>query len=238
MLPEPLSELQRVLRTTLLHGLIGAARHNVNVGTEDVALFEIAHVYLPGDEALPREPWHLGGIVRGGFYRAKGAVEQVFSALKVEPHFERAQHPFMPSPASASVEGGWVAQLDPRLLEGEWSAFELDLADLFAHVPERVLYQDVITYPPVRQDLAFSVPEDVSAGDLVAAAREAAGAELREMHAFDVYHGEQVGAGRKSIAFAVTFQSPERTLSDEDATRLRSAVVEALNARFGAELRA
>jgi len=238
VLPEPLSELQSVLRTTLLHGLLGAARHNVNAGTEDVALFEIAHVYLPTGEALPDEPWRLGGIVRGGFYRAKGAVEQVFGALKLEPQFERAAHPFMPSPASAVVDGGWVAQLDPRLLDGEWAAFELDLAELFAHVPERVLYEDVITYPPVRQDLAFSVPEDVSAGELVAAAREAAGHELHEMRAFDVYRGEQVGPGRKSIAFAVTFQSPERTLSDDDAARLRNTVVEALRARFGAELRA
>ncbi len=238
VLPEPLSELQRVLRTTLLYGLIGAARHNVNVGNEDVALFEIAHVYLPTGEPLPNEPWHLGGIVRGDFYRAKGAVEQVFSALKLESRFERAPHPFMPSPASASVEGGWVSQLDPRLLEGEWSAFELGLPELFARVPERVLYEDVITYPPVRQDLAFSVPEEVPAGELVAAAREAAGPELREMRAFDVYRGEQVGPGRKSIAFAVIFQSPERTLSDEDASQLRTAIVEALAAHFGAELRA
>src|SRR5262249_14824080 len=92
--------------------------------------------------------------------------------------------------------------------------------------------------PPVRQDLAFSIPEDVAAGDLVAGAREAAGPELREMRAFDVYHGEQLGPGRKSIAFAVTFQSPDRTLSDEDATRLRAAIVAALADRFGAELRA
>jgi len=237
-LPEPLSELQRVLRTTLLYGLVGAARHNVNAGIENVALFEIAHVYLPTSEPLPDERWRLGGIIRGDFFRAKGAAEQVFSALKVEPQFERARHPFMPSPASASVESGWVAQLDPRLLEGEWSAFELDLAELFARVPERVLYKDVITYPPVRQDLAFSVPEEVTAAELVAAAREAAGPELHEMSAFDVYRGEQVGAGRKSIAFAVTFQSPERTLSDEDATRLRTAIVDALTARFRAELRA
>jgi phenylalanyl-tRNA synthetase beta chain len=238
VLPEPLSELQRVLRTTLLYGLVGAARHNLNAGTEDVSLFEIAHVYLPTDGPLPEEPWRLGGIVRGDFYRAKGAVEQVFSALKLEPHVARAPHPFMPSPAAATVDSGWVAQLDPRLLEGDWAAFELDLAELFAHVPDRVLYEDVITYPPVRQDLAFSVPEEVSAAELVAAARDAAGPELHDMRAFDVYRGEQVGPERKSIAFAVTFQSPERTLSDEDATRLRTAIVDALAARFGAELRA
>ena len=101
-----------------------------------------------------------------------------------------------------------------------------------------MLYQDVIGYPPVRQDLAFSVPENVSAGELVAAAREAAGPQLREMRAFDVYRGEQVGEGRKSIAFAVTFQAPDRTLSDQDAARLRTAIVEGLATRFEAELRA
>ena len=237
VLPEPLSERQRVLRTTLLHGLVGAARHNVDVGNEDVSLFEIAHVYLPRKGELPEEPWRLAGIVSGDFYRAKGAVEEVLSTLKVESRFERITHPFMASPAAASVPGGWVAQLDPRLLPGAWAAFELDLATLFAEAPEWVLYEDVITYPPVRQDLAFVVDEDVAAADLVDSAREAAGPELREMRPFDVYHGPQVGEGWKSIAFAVSFQSPERTLSDADAAQLRDRITAALADRFGAELR-
>ena len=96
----------------------------------------------------------------------------------------------------------------------------------------------MITYPAVRQDIAVVVPEDVAAGDLVAAARAAAGPELREIRVFDVYHGEQVGEGRKSVAFSVAFQSSEGTLSEEDATRLRDAIVSALAEQFGAELRA
>jgi phenylalanyl-tRNA synthetase beta chain len=124
------------------------------------------------------------------------------------------------------------------VLEGVWGVFELDLAGLLEAANEDVRYQDVITYPAVRQDLAFAVPEDVAAGDLVAAAREAAGPELREMRAFDVYRGGQVGEGRKSIAFSVSFQSSERTLSDEDAAELRQKIVDALANRFGAELRA
>jgi phenylalanyl-tRNA synthetase beta chain len=95
----------------------------------------------------------------------------------------------------------------------------------------------VITYPAVRQDLAFTVGEEVAAGDLVAAAREAAGPVLREMRAFDVYHGPQVGEGRKSLAFSVEFQSPEGTLSDEDAAAVRAKIVDALADRFQAELR-
>ena len=86
----PLSQQQRVLRTTLAVGLLGAARHNVDSGNTDVALFEVAHVYLPTGTSMPDERWHLGGIVQGDFFRAKGAVEAVFDALHVEPRFERA----------------------------------------------------------------------------------------------------------------------------------------------------
>ncbi|HST25242.1 MAG TPA: phenylalanine--tRNA ligase subunit beta [Gaiellaceae bacterium] len=237
-LPVPLSEQQRVLRTTLLFGLVRAAQHNLNTGNGEVALFEVAHVYLPAGGPLPNEPWRLGAVVPGGFFRAKGIVEEIFGLLKEEPDFAAASHPFMASPACASVQGGWVAQLDPRLLEGEWSAFELDLDELFAQVPERILYEDVITFPAVKEDLAFVVAEAVPASELIAVAREAAGPELHEMRVFDVYRGEQVGDGKKSIAFAVAYQSPERTLSDEDATAIRGRIVAALRERLGAELRA
>ena len=99
-------------------------------------------------------------------------------------------------------------------------------------------YEDVITYPAVRQDLAFVVDESVLAGDLIAAAREAAGPEVRQASVFDVYRGGQIPEGKKSIALAVAFQSPERTLSDADAQELRERIVAALAERFGAELRA
>jgi phenylalanyl-tRNA synthetase beta chain len=142
------------------------------------------------------------------------------------------------SPLGARVQSGWVAQHGPLDLEGEWSAFELDLEELFALVPERLLYEDVLTFPPLRLDLAFVVEEGVPAGSLAAAAHEAAGEELREVRFLSDYRGDPIPAGKKSVAFAVAFQSPERTLSDEDAARLRGAVVDALAARFGAELRA
>ena len=95
----------------------------------------------------------------------------------------------------------------------------------------------MITFPPVRQDLAFTVDEGISAGDLVDAAREAAGPDLKQIRVFDVYRGEQVGEGKKSIAFSVAFQSAERTLSDEDAASLREKISDALAERFGAVLR-
>jgi phenylalanyl-tRNA synthetase beta chain len=235
-LPEPLSSQQRVLRTTLATGLLGAAQHNLDMGNGDVALFEIAHVYLPPGP-VPDEHWRVGGIVQGDYFRARGLVEAVFAALNVEPTFTRADLA-RELAVAATVQSGWVATYAPGVgPEGEWSAFELDLAELFALVPERVTYRDVITYPPVRQDLAFVVDEAVPAGDLIAAAREAAGEELREARFLSDYRGDQIPAGKKSVAFSVAFQSAERTLSDNDAARLRAAIVSELQSRFGAELR-
>jgi phenylalanyl-tRNA synthetase beta chain len=130
-----------------------------------------------------------------------------------------------------------LALREPEL-PGEWGAFELDVDALVERAPDVVVYEDVITYPPVRQDLAFVVDEQVPAAELVAAAQAAVSPELREMRAFDVYRGDQVGPGKKSIAFSVVFQSPERTLTDEDAAELRNRIVTALAGRFGAQLRA
>jgi phenylalanyl-tRNA synthetase beta chain len=202
-----------------------------------VALFEIARVYLPDGE-LPDEETHVAAIVAGGWPRAKGIVDGLYAALKAEPAFRRAEDDLLHPGKSAATPSGIIGELHPAVLDGVWGAFELDLTKLLEEVPEEVRYTDVVSFPAVRQDLAFAVPEEVSAAELVAAAREAAGRELREMRPFDVYRGEQVGAGRKSIAFGVSFQSAERTLTDEDAAALRDGIVQALRERFDAELRA
>jgi phenylalanyl-tRNA synthetase beta chain len=235
-LQEPLSSEQAVLRTSLVEGLLASARRNVDAGNDDIALFEQAHVYLPTGEQLPEERWRVGGIAQGGFAFAKGTAEGLYAALGIEPSF----HPADDLPAAsrgARTDEGWVGSVREPELPGEWGAFELDVDALVNRVPELIVYEDVITYPPVRQDLAFVVPDDVTAGELVASAHEAAGPELREMRAFDVYRGGQVEPGKKSVAFSVTFQSPERTLTDEDAAELRNRIVSALEQAFGAQLR-
>ncbi|TMM05984.1 MAG: phenylalanine--tRNA ligase subunit beta [Actinobacteria bacterium] len=235
-LPEPIAVELTALRTSLLPSLVEAARRNVDAGAERIALFEIARVYLSNGE-LPNERLHVAAIAEGGFARAKGVVEALYEALKAEPRFERAEHQLLHPGKTARTSAGVLGELNPRVLAGEWGALELDLESLFAESREPVSYEDVITYPAVRQDLAFVVPEDVEAGALVDAAREAAGPELREVDIFDVYRGEQVGQGKKSIAFSVAFQSPEQTLSDEDAAALRQKIADALAERFGAVLR-
>jgi phenylalanyl-tRNA synthetase beta chain len=236
-LAEPISVELSVLRTRLLPSLVDSARRNVELGAEGVAFFEVARVYLPDGE-LPDEQTRVAAIVEGGWDRAKGIVETLYAALKADPEFERTTDDLLHPGKAASVSAGILGELHPAVMDGVWGVFELDLAKLLAAWNDEPHYEDVITYPAVHQDLAFAVPEAVEAGELVAAAHEAAGPDLREMRVFDVYRGDQVGEGRKSLAFAVSFQSPERTLSDEDAAALREKIVAALSERFGAELRA
>src|SRR5262249_11678216 len=226
-LPEPISVELTALRTSLLPSLVEAARRNLDAGSRGIALFEIARIYLPG-AGLPDERPTVAGIAEGGFLQVKGVVEALYRALKAEPEFARARHPMLHPGKTATTGAGILGELHPRELEDEWGAFELDLWRLFAAVGGPVTYRDAITYPAGRQDIAVAVLEDVPVGDLVAAAREAAGDELREIRVFDVYRGGQVGHGRKSVAFSLAYQAADRTLTDEDAARLRNAVVDAL----------
>jgi phenylalanyl-tRNA synthetase beta chain len=236
-LPEPLSAELAVLRTTIVPSLVAAVRRNLDAGNDGIGLFELARVYRPSGEKLPDERWAVAGVTEGGFARAKGAVEAIFAALRIPLTIERTQRPELHPGKAGAVPGGWVGELHPSVLDGGFGAWELDLDELVSLLPGPAVYEDVITFPAVRQDLAFVVDEDVLAGELVAAMREAA-PELSEAAVFDVYRGDQVPEGRKSVALRVAFQSPERTLSDEDAQAIRERIVAALAERFRAELRA
>ena len=237
-LPDPMSGDHAVLRTTLLEGLIAAAKVNVDAGTDGVRLFELARVYLPSGEQLPEERWRVGGIAEGGWDAARAAVEALYGALHVPLDVRRASFDHLHPGKAAETDAGWFGELHPVLLEGSWGVFELDVEALMAPIPERVLYDDVITFPANRQDIAVAVGEDVEVGALVAAAHEAAGDDLREALPFDVYHGAQVGDERKSVALHLVFQSPSRTLTDEEVAVHRDRIVSVLSERFDAELRA
>jgi phenylalanyl-tRNA synthetase beta chain len=237
-LPEPLSSEAAALRTNLLDSLLEPAGRNAALGARDVALFEIARVYRGTGDKLPEEHWHGAGIAEGGFADAKWAVEQVYRALGLELAVERTADLDLHPGKAARTPHGRFGELHPSLLDGTWGVFELDLDALAEAAPQAIELHEVSQYPEVRQDLAFAVAEDVPAAELVAAIRAAGGPLLREVRVFDEYHGEQVGAGRRSLGFRVAFGSAERTLTDEDVAPLRTAIVDAVAGEFGAELRA
>ncbi len=237
-LPDPMSGEHAVLRTTLLHGLVEAARVNVDAGNDDIRLFELARVYLPSGEQLPEERWRVAGIAGGGFEAARAAVEAIHETFHLPLVVRRSALAHLHPGKGAQTDAGWLGELHPALLDGEWGIFELDISRLMAPLPERILYEDVVTYPPSRQDIALAVAEHVDAGAIVEVAHAAGGTELREARVFDVYRGDQVGEGKKSVAVHLIFQAPDRTLTDEEADVARDRIVAALVDRFGAELRA
>ena len=234
---EPISAELAVLRTTLLPSLVEAAARNSALGNERIELFEIARVYLPSGGPVPVERIHVAGIAPGSFSRGKGIVEALARALNYDAPFRAEAHPLFHPSRSARTTGGMVGELHPTISEGRWSAFELHLDELAAAAEDPVQFREVGAYPAVNQDLALVVDASVPAAELFGAAHEAAGPELREVRFLSDYREAPIPPGKKSIAFSVSFQSPERTLTDADAADLRNRIVSALAERFGAELR-
>ena len=223
-LANPMTTTQAVLRTTLLDGLIEAAQRNVHAGNDDIALFEIAHVYLPSGGRCRTSAAASARSSRAASRGRRGARDALRDAPGRAPGRADARA------VSAPGQGGshrrrLFRRAPPGAARGLLGRVRARPGDAVRAAWSPSLYRDVIAYPPVRQDLAVVVAEEVPAGALVEAAREAAGDELREVAIFDVYRGEQVGDGRKSVALSLVFQSPERTLADSDAAEIRTRIV-------------
>jgi phenylalanyl-tRNA synthetase beta chain len=262
-LENPLSEDLSVLRPTLTGSLLDAARHNLAHGASEIAIFESGTVYRVDDGPTGTDEHHALGVLLSGaltprswrgerveadFYSAKALLEGLLEGLHVEwsvAATEPERWPFLHPGRSAAVLAGeatlgFIGELHP-LVAAAWdlprsAAFAIDLGKLAGVTPEAVLFAPFGAYPELRQDIAVTVPEEVSAARLLDAVRSAAGATLGDARVFDVYSGEQVGAGRRSLAVALSFRSREATLTDEDVAPLREKIVAAV-AGLGGELR-
>lgn len=218
------------------------------------------------DAGLPDQPLHVAGILTGnavetGWLGERRAVDWSDAVEAVTRISERLGAGLtLDQPAAADVPAQWhpgraarvmigdqaigmVGELHPHVdealgLPAHAAAFELDLTALFGALDDSpVQATPISTFPPVKQDLAFTVPESVTAAALAQAVREGAGDKLESIELFDVFTGEQVGEGMKSLAFAVTFRAQDRTLDSEDSEAIREAIV-AKAAELGAQLRA
>jgi phenylalanyl-tRNA synthetase beta chain len=255
----PIAAEERYLRTSLLPGLLRALGRNLAHGVPGAALFEVGTVFWEGDPVEEREnvavamtgpaPAHWYEPDReGDFFDAKGAVEAVLAGLGIEDWAlgGPADAPFHPGrSASVTVGGelaGVVAELGPREKDRldfphRVAVAELDVSVLARGVSPQIVHRDVPRFPPVHRDLAFVVDGDVPAAALRAALVEAGGELLGSCRIFDVFTGGAIPQGKKSLAFAVQFRAPDRTLTDEEADRAVAAIVERLARDFGAELR-
>jgi phenylalanyl-tRNA synthetase beta chain len=245
-LQNPMSAEWTAMRTLVFPGLLHSARHNLAMGQPSVAMFEVGHVFLRGGEKLPDQPAHVAGVLAGegaGFFRAKGVVEALLAAARVDvPGFRPADEPFLHPGRSAAVLDGYVGELHPEVaeaygLEGTVAVFELGIDRLRGPAREQVLYRDVTSFPPLRQDIAVVVDEGVPAGRVVDVVRSSGGRELAAVDVFDVYRGPPVPEGRKSVALHLVFQSADRTLTDAEGDAARAQIVAELASELGGELR-
>ncbi len=216
---------------------------------------------FPGAQPAPvAEPHHLGCLAvgplappswRGGgepgdFFALKGTLEALAGQLGVALGFEPATEPFLHPGRSARVElagqpAGWIGDLHPLVCR-EWDleaavAFELGLAALVGAAPAgEETFEDVTTFPAVHQDLAVVVPDELPAADVRAAVLSGGGELLVSAEVFDLYEGEQLGEGRKSLALRLEFRAADRTLTDEEVAGLRDSIKADLE-RIGGTLR-
>ncbi len=260
----PISSDRNVLRRSLLASVLEVVERNARI-SERLALFEIAPVFLPVPGASlpeeeqrlvialtgPRSPagWQVSDQNPMDFFDMKGVLEGVLAGLHQEAVlYEPFQHPsFHPGKCALVIingqEAGVLGELHPLgrhnfdFNNSPVLAADLALHALIGDLPERYEVAPVPAFPPVLEDLALVVDEAVPAARVANAIREAGGETLTGVHLFDVYRGEQIGAGKKSLAYSLTYQALDRTLTDNEVARLRRKIIHSLEQELNARLR-
>lgn len=263
-LANPSSSDRDVLRRSLLSSVLEVVEHNARFAQRQ-ALFEIGPVFYPSDEDdLPQELARLVIVLTGlrdepawqdashanmDFYDLKGILEGMAAGLDLpEPRFEPVEglsyHPGKCARVLlAEQELGVLGELNPLLIERfelpptPLLAAELDLGVLMAQMPNRFDVQPVPAYPPALEDLAVVVDEGLPAGQVKEVIQQAGGKILTEVKLFDVYRGGQIGPGKKSLAYSLTYQSSDHTLTDPELVQTRQRIIRRLEQELGAYLR-
>ena len=259
-LQNPLSPEMSVLRTTLLPSLLENAQHNRNHQIDTIALFEIGSVFIRN--GAEKEPERVTGILAGqvgegvysnpyrepDFYDIKGLVEGILEVCGIVDYtLEKTDAPtFHPGRNAAVLSSnkqiGIFGEAHPEVLENydlPYKAYLFDF-DMEALVDATIFakrFEPIPVYPKVERDLAIVVDKEVLS-DMPTGLIYATGGELVEsVRLFDVYEGEQVPEGKKSLAYAITYHSATETLTDKAVNALHDKVVKRLNQELGAELR-
>src|SRR6184192_148063 len=254
-----LSDDMDTLRTSLLPSLLGAVAVNRDHGRVDVRLYEVASAYLArvgGKSTQPEEPLRLAAVASAGtsadqgrkaFYGLKSVLDACTAALSApaSTYQRAAAQLYHPGRCAAVVidgrQLGYLGELHPSVttsakVEGRMVAFEIDVEPLLA-IARISRAQPLPRFPAVERDVAVVVEETVAAGAILAAIKKSAGELLEHVGAFDEYRGTQVPDGHKSIAFTLTFRSPERTLTDAEVDRVMSEIKLGLEKRHRARFR-
>jgi phenylalanyl-tRNA synthetase beta chain len=250
------------MRTSLAPGLLEMLRRNATRQMADVRLFEMARSFtpLPGAD-LPREEERLAGVMWGhrqeeswlakpeplDLFDLKGVVETLLAGLLAsDVTFRANETPAFLTTAARVFAGdrelGWLGELSPTVtdaldLAGPVFAFELKVSELLAAAEPFPLYTPLPRYPAVYLDVALVLAEGVPAARVTEVLYQHGRPWLVEARLFDVYTGPPIPAGKRSLAFRLTYRDPERTLTDEAVQQHHQRLVAALGQELGAELR-
>jgi phenylalanyl-tRNA synthetase beta chain len=247
-----------------MNSLLETLRDNLRF-TERVAIFEVARVYLPQPgQDLPEEPRRLGIVMSGprhttswtvkgeeflDFYDLKGVAEALLHHLHITGYaFVPTEHSTFHTGRAAKlvvndIEIGVLGEVHPLVRENfdlpaqRVCLLEFDLEALLALVPSSYYYQPISRFPAVTRDLALIVDDEVPAARVRDAIVKAGGRLLQKVELFDVYHGAQVPPGKKSLAYTLTYQAPDRTLTDDEVNKIQLRIQKALEKELGAQLR-
>ncbi len=256
----PLTSEWTHMRSTLIPGLVSPVKD-----TADMRIFEIGKVFISqGENKAPSETWKLGGIIsetvktgvwsgRAGkrdFYHVKGVALSVLDFLGVGAvcALSPSDHPFYYPKRQADIvingqAVGHFGQVHPEVIESysatqELFVFEIDLDELAAVKPAPKIFTPLSRFPSVKRDIALVVDESVTLESLIHSIRSHGAPVAREVEPFDIYRGEKLGAGKKSLAFFMEFRDDARTLTDEEADRVFEKIVAGVKEDCGAQLRA
>jgi len=250
----PLGETLSVMRTTLTHSILDTMVFNIKHFNKSARLFEIAKVYLPKELPLvdlPNEEQKLAIGMYGDnadYYTIKGAIDELFKAINVEPTLIRSNKVFLHPGRSAEiiVDGeniGFFGELHPDTTDRyDVNNFKLYVAEisidkLFTKVKGLKKFTAFSKFPIIERDLAVVVDENILAQDLVNAVKGAKVNFLTSVNVFDEYKSEQIGKGKKSVALSFSFESLERTLQDSEIAIEMDKVLSALKRKCKAKIR-
>jgi len=249
----PLGEDTSIMRTTMVGTMLDILSYNYNHKNESAYLFEISKIFLPnGKGELPNEPEKLAiGMYKKGidFFDIKGILEAVFESLNIDGiSYARLENNDMFHPGRSAVllangeEIGIVGEIHPTVLENfeiglPCYVAEIDLLKLMACIDENIKYKALPKFPAAERDIAVLVDQDVAVGDLEATMIKASGALLESIKLFDVYTGDRIPDGKKSVAFSISFRSPERSLTSEEVNKVFNKIVKDLEYKNNAQLR-
>ncbi|MGI6752789.1 MAG: phenylalanine--tRNA ligase subunit beta [Eubacteriales bacterium] len=247
----PLSEKYSIMRTTLAPTVVKILSHNSKRGNDSVRIYELANIFVPRGEGLPDEVPTVGlGLydTSGGesFFTVKGVFESIAEAFRLKFTYEKTTKPYLHPGATAKVlcrgeEIGYFGQLAYDIAEENEiaaSAYvgEINYGKLSAMFENKLVYSPVLPFRDIKRDLALVAPEDITCGQIEEGIR-AACREVSDVRLFDVYRGAQVGEGRKSMAFTLTFTPGDRELMPEDVDMFISKILRALEYKLGLKIR-